>query len=253
MSQEAAEKLLTEAFAYWINPEIERRRSAGKLGHSFELYGAQVIFPADGWEVEVRLNEEVRAVAQVRAARAIERGQAVTHDDIDEIEDIELTEQDPDSGHVTIILRPAGGWAISADLRRNATRIADHADAAREFIDAAAWSHDNNKSRPFIENIIAACELMARAFLIVRPDPTLLSAKSHNVVTTRFNLASQAGDVDPSHARLLNQAWQLRRPARYLSGELKLDSEDRASMLETARDMLARLEATSPISSINPN
>ena len=47
---------------------------------------------------QVRLNDEVKAVAVITAARAIEKGEAVTDADIAGYKDIVLTEDDPDAG-----------------------------------------------------------------------------------------------------------------------------------------------------------
>src|SRR5215203_3330687 len=44
---EMGEALVTQAFAFWIGPEIERRHEAGELPEDFALTGAQVIFGLD--------------------------------------------------------------------------------------------------------------------------------------------------------------------------------------------------------------
>jgi hypothetical protein len=55
---------------FWINPEIERSREAGTLPEDFALSAAQVILDPGADELQVRLNEEVKAAALVRGASA---------------------------------------------------------------------------------------------------------------------------------------------------------------------------------------
>ncbi len=81
---EMGEAVVKQAFDFWIGPEIERRREAGQLPEDFALHGAQVIFGMEEGPPEVRLNDEVRAVATVVAARAIAKGEPVTDADIAE-------------------------------------------------------------------------------------------------------------------------------------------------------------------------
>ena len=47
---------------FLINPEINRRRKEGTLPEDFFAYAIQVIFDDDLECVQVRLNEEVKAV-----------------------------------------------------------------------------------------------------------------------------------------------------------------------------------------------
>ena len=135
------ERVVEQAYEFWIGPEIERRRTARELPHDFALRAAQVIFGIDEEPPRVRLNEEVKAVAVVKAARAIEKGEAVTEDDIAGYEDIVLTQADPDAGHITIVAHK-GGWTLAFDFRRNASRIAEHSEVARHFLEAARWARE---------------------------------------------------------------------------------------------------------------
>jgi hypothetical protein len=102
--EELGQNLLQQAFDLWIHPEIERRQTAGQLPDDFVLRGAQVIMNLDADAPEARLNEEVRAVAHARAARPIEKGEPLTEADLQGIEDIVLTDQDPNAGHLAMVL-----------------------------------------------------------------------------------------------------------------------------------------------------
>jgi hypothetical protein len=67
--EELGKNLLQQAFDLRINPESERRQVAGRLLDDFVLRRAQVIMNLDADAPEIRLNEEVKAVAQFRAAK----------------------------------------------------------------------------------------------------------------------------------------------------------------------------------------
>jgi len=47
MDTEMAERVVEQAYGFWIGPKIERRRAAGQLPDDFALHGAQVIFGMD--------------------------------------------------------------------------------------------------------------------------------------------------------------------------------------------------------------
>src|SRR5258708_4270399 len=103
MDEQTKEMVVRQALDLWINPEIERRREAGTLPEGFALSGAQVIFGAGDGPPEVRLNEEVKAAFLVKAKREVTEGEELTADDIASYEDILLTEDDPNAGHLTIV------------------------------------------------------------------------------------------------------------------------------------------------------
>ena len=68
------ERSVLHMFQLAFAPEIRKRLSAGELGHDFFLSAAQLIQPEDGGKT-VRLNEEVRGIALVRASREVHNGE----------------------------------------------------------------------------------------------------------------------------------------------------------------------------------
>jgi hypothetical protein len=98
-----------QAFDLYINPGIERRQESGTLPDDFIVYRAQVIMDLDMDAVEVRFNEEIKAMARARAARAVETGEEVTEADLEGTEDIMFTDQDPNAGHLTTMFLMATG------------------------------------------------------------------------------------------------------------------------------------------------
>jgi uncharacterized protein (UPF0332 family) len=238
MDDEISSRVIEQAFSFWIDPEIERRRADGRLADSFTLTAAQVIFDVDADLPDVRLNDEIWASAIPREPRAVAKGKPVTAENVDEIAALELTDHDPNAGHLTIIRRSEGGWFLAFDFRRNAARQETHADAAEEFLDAAAEDLSTERLRVFVDNLLSATELLAKAFLIAFPDERLLKAKRHSLITARFNREASLANVDPAYAKLLNRLWELRHAARYLSGDFVLDETEGRRMLVTGREML---------------
>jgi len=238
-------KLIQQAFDFWINPEIEKRRRAGRIPDSFSLYAAQVIMDLDGTAPEVRLNEEVKAVLKVRATRSIEKDEVVTENGFDYIETIELTDLDPNAAHLTMILH-RGVWYLAFDFRYNAARVSEHIKTAREFLDCSLFSLGRGHLRAFVDTLFSATELMAKGFLLMLPDKTVLTGKSHGVISSRYNQWRKLGNADPRYVELLNRLSTLRYQARYLQKDLKLTVDEARNMLTVAEEMFKALCANAP-------
>jgi hypothetical protein len=59
--------LVKQAFELWLNPEIKRRAERGEITLPLRLSQAQILFSVGGKPI-VRLNDEVKAVVQAKAA-----------------------------------------------------------------------------------------------------------------------------------------------------------------------------------------
>jgi hypothetical protein len=70
----------------------------------------------------IRLNEEVKGVAQGRVNRAINKGEQVRGSDIVELKGLDLLPENHDAAHLTALLH-ASGWQVIFDFRYNATTI----------------------------------------------------------------------------------------------------------------------------------
>ncbi len=123
------------------------------------------------------------------------------------------------------------------DFRPNARNAAEHGEVAREFLDSAAASLQRGDLHPFVENLFAATELMAKAYLLTVPASGSGSARSHSAVHRPFNLERKEGRVHDPFAALLNRLAELRPAARYLKKDLGLDPAEAATMLATAAEM----------------
>ena len=193
LPDEATARFIQQIEEFWLNPEIERRLQEGRFSEDTALYAVQVIFNR-GSPVQVRLNGEVRADVTVRPTSPLTPGQEVSLADIEHIEDIELTEDDPNAGHITL-LRHNDSWAIRFDFRHNAAHVTMHIEVAQEFLRCAEFALSAGLLRAFVENILAANELMAKALLMTH-DAAILDARRHNAVRSRFNMWGAMGKTD---------------------------------------------------------
>ena len=193
----------------------------------------------------MRFNKEIKAVAQFREARVVEVGDDVTEADVESIDDILLTDEDPNAGHLTMMLFK-GRWIIAFDFRHNAMRIAETIRAAREFLDSATFALERHHTRSFADTLFSATELMAKGNLLMIPDENLLKSKKHTYISSKFNLSGKWGHTDPRYVDLLNRLSKIRGPARYVHQEFLLSTEEASDMLDTAEDMFEGLGNSAP-------
>lgn len=244
VDSEVGQKLFEQVWRLWLEPEIADRRERGDLPVEFVLHRAQVILGVEA-PPEVRLNEEVRGVVTVTAARPIAKGEVVTLDDIAAIEDVVLTDDDEDVGHVTIFA-VKGGWMISFDFRRNASRMRAHADRAEGFLTAAEDALRRSDLHVSAETLFAAVELVAKGLLLWMPDKRFLNSKSHKALHSRFNVHRHLGNIDGRFATLLNRLTELREAARYVGQPLNLGRPEADAMIRVGKEMLTELRAETP-------
>jgi HEPN domain-containing protein len=232
------DKFIGETLDLWINPEIEKRKKAGRLSDDFAMFAAQVIF-GEG-PIKVRLNDEVKAIATFETANTLPPGTRVNLNDLGKIVDLQPTSDDPNAAHITLLLH-RGAWQLAFDFRYNAQRSLECYQVATEFIESARFAIERGHIRVAIENLFAATELMTKALLIQTFDD-LRAAKSHSALHDRLNWWSRLGNTDARYAKLLNRLSELRGPARYLDKDLRASQDDVQKLLVMAEDMLADLD-----------
>jgi len=191
VNQEFQDTFVQNIVDLWINPEIQRRKEKNLLPQEFAFYAAQVIMNFD-LPTEVRFNEEVRARVKGTFPGTFTKGQQIYIDQLESIEAIELTEIDPNAGHMTL-LSHRGGWFISFNFQYNAARRRSHVAASKEFLDCATTSLERSHFRSFADNLFSAVELLAKATLLSH-DEDMLTNKKHGRVHAKFNLWGKLGN-----------------------------------------------------------
>jgi hypothetical protein len=240
---ETSERFIQQFWDLWIGPAIERRQRDGQLPADFAPYRMQVIFRF-GSLPEVRLNEEVRGRAVARPGRPVVVGEEVALDELEALLSVQLTDQDPNAGHFTLI-RHRENWVLSFDFRYNAASSRQHAALAREFLNVATYALERGYVGPLIDNLFSATELMAKAELQMH-DQTIFRGHFHGERRVRYQRWAETGNADRRYAELLNRLWDLRGVARYLEDGPLPSPEEARTMLDTAEEMFTHLDARIP-------
>jgi uncharacterized protein (UPF0332 family) len=247
LPQEAMERTLKYFLDTWISPEVQRRGESKQLPDGFVVNMAQIIFDFGSIHPVIRLNDEVKAVVKVKKYRREMRpGEAIYASDIEEIGDILLTDNDPNSAHVTIIFMPDGA-VCSFNFNYNATMVAETLGAASKFISGAEDSLKKKHLRPFVESLWSAMELLAKASLLWAPDQSLLTNKSHSHIHQKINLSGKRGLVDEKWVKVHNKLENLRGPARYLAKPFVLTETTAGEMLGHAKDFYEFVKSRNPV------
>jgi hypothetical protein len=237
---ERAFRNLMEMFG---EPEIARRQAAGDIPKPFPLKKIQFVFFADRRPTDVRLNQEVKAVATVRLKPGIskEKGDPITLEEIAGMDHLGLPDDDePDAGHATAVLW-GDQWVFSFDFRYNKGLARQTLDAAEEFLETAMAAIDSANTRAAIDNLFSAVELTARADLLQIPDPEVREKSTHSAIKSRVNRFSVHGRIDEQQREVFNLLAGLRKPARYLKGEIDLATDDLLEVFEAIQKWIAQV------------
>lgn len=218
----------------WILPSIRRRQEIGDLPKPLALNMAQIIFKPEGGEPEVRVNNEIKGRAIVNLKKGLEKplksGDPISLSQLDGIESFELEESERDFGHATLI-ELNEKWLITFNFIYNKKSSQEHLAAANEFLHAAESSLKESFLRAAIDSLHSASELAAKAYLLGRPDKSIVEAKSHDVVHRKINMERKLGNVNPDHVDTFNSLRSLRSSARYLQSDLKIERHQVEEML----------------------
>ncbi|MER9603432.1 hypothetical protein [Mesorhizobium sp. M0243] len=226
---EFTQRILDQAFKFWFTPEVIARQEAGTLPVPAPMFvAAQVIFGASPRPL-VRLNEEVKGNARLKAgAPEMKAGQPVSADMLEYIESFELPEQDANFGHLTAFRHNNGNWAVTFDFQQNRATAADLVTRAGQFISAARHSFDQRFEAPYIDNLFSACELLAKARLIPSSE-IALDSRTHGVIHSSINRQRKHGNVSGDFVDLFNDLTISRAAARYAqNGSIKVRAGDSA-------------------------
>lgn len=241
MDNEFSNNLFNNLMDTWILPSVRERQEKGELAKPLSLRMAQIIFKPEGGKPEVRINTEVRGRAIIKLneklEKPIEKGDPVSINQIDNIEAFELENDDSNYGHATII-SASEKWLISFNFIYNKQSSQEHLQAAKEFLFAANASLQNAYHRACLDSLHSASELAAKAYLLGRPDKSIIHAKSHDVVHSQINIERKLGNVPEGHVDTFNNLRNLRSSARYLQSDIQVSSEQIEGMRKDVEDFI---------------
>ena len=144
-------RTIVHMFQIAFAPEIRQRLSVGMLDDSFFLSAAQMIQIEDRGRI-VRLNEEVRGTALVRANRPVQKGEPLLVSDMRNFVSFDLDEEELDAGHFTLFWT-GQGWIATFDFRIGRAKSAAMLKAASEFLEVARLASTNGYTRPSVDNL----------------------------------------------------------------------------------------------------
>ena len=229
-------RTILHMFQIAFAPEIRRRLSKKQLSDDFCLSAAQLIQPHDG-ENEVRLNEGVRGLALVRAARTVHKGEPVFLSDLKGFVSFDLPDDELDAAHFTMLWN-GSEWIFSFDFRAGRAKCFDMLAAARQFLEISKQSASKEYERPSVDNLFSACELVSKAHLILHRNPAT-SSKKHRAVKNEINRWRRYGNVNEQFVRLFNRISEERSPARYdPAARVQLPSQSDFHIVEREIDEL---------------
>ena len=239
-SNEFGNNVFEQFMELFVLPEVKRRQESGELDKPLDLHGAQIIFFPDHRKPQVRINLEVKGVAEAKLKPEFskEAGENVFQHELEGIRFINLSEEDdPDCGHVTL-LRYGDRWSIAFDFRYNKALSKKHIETAKEFYDSARFSFRNKYWSVFVDNLFSAAELLARSVLLSAPDPKFREKATHKVIKSRYNQEYQLGNLDANHRAAFNKLSDLREGARYLKGDVSISEAEAQKLLDAVEDMI---------------
>jgi len=232
-------KFFDDILNLWVIPEIQKRQDKYGLEKPFKLDSALLIFSVSETSPKVLLNKESQLKARVKLAKdvSVNPGDALTVNDIEDIEELIVPQDDaPDSGYVAF-LRFKDKWVLKFDLRYNKRLSNKHIRTANQFLEAAEFSLEKNNLIAFIDNLFSASELLAKAVLLTVPDRKLVNKATRRLIHFRFNEFTDLGNINPEHCKTFNRLANLRTKARYLKDDLSISKDDIKQLLNTVKEM----------------
>ncbi len=248
LDPETGTKLFRQLLDEFIIPEIKRRHSAGTVETPVELIAAQIVFFPDERKPQIRINDEVRALAKAKAKPGIlkKKGEAVFEHELDYLREFALTNQDnPDCAHITLI-RLGPHWTIGFDFAYNRTLTHSHLKSAAEFLESARLSLAQGLLAPCIDSLFSSVELCAKAILLSLPDAHFREKASHSSIHRKFNRYAELGNIAREYRQTFNRLSALRDQARYHKTELRIGQDEALKLLDTVSRFLQEANKRKP-------
>lgn len=241
---EFGNKLLQQLMDLYVIPELRHREENRLLPKPFELLSAQIIFYPDGRKPIVRLNSEIRAIGQMKLKAGVSKqlNEAILESEIEGLASIELSEEsESDCGHATLV-RLNNHWTIAFDFRYNKGLSKKHLITAQQFLDAATFSFNQKNWSAFVDNLFSASELLAKATLLVFPDPQLVKKATHRSIQMKYNRFADLGNAKIEYKKTFNKLSGLRDKARYLKNTLSLSESEAIHLLHSVNEMVVSIK-----------
>jgi uncharacterized protein (UPF0332 family) len=126
---------------------------------------------------------------------------------------------------------------MTFDFSYNSARVAQTVRAAEEFLLTAHTSADQNRYRPFVDNLFSSVELMAKALLLSFSglDPLKWN---HKKIKVQLSGRRKANVIGGDFAPLLNDLAKLRGLARYNFDNFQIEADEVNRLRNRANELL---------------
>ena len=227
-NQKFGSNLLKNLMEVFINPEIKKRG----LNGSFVLRTAQIIL-IPGKPPIVRLNDEIKAIADVKLTDGISKsqGEKIYLHEIEDVTKIKLLDDERQKyGHFTII-RVKDKWSIAFDTRWNRDAAEAYIRMAEEFLETSKGCLKDKKYRACVDNLFSASELIVNSSLIIM-FPT--KNMKHDGIRRTYEKISPKEE----YKKTLNKLHGLRHPARYDKKDFNITEEECIELTKKVEEMI---------------
>lgn len=229
------ENLLKQCFELWINPEAEKRKTEGTLNRDFSLKAAQIIFCL-GHKPIVRLNKEVKVLVSAKLKRTVKKGELIYTSDVEHIKGLQLTDEEKDFGHITIVLFK-GSWIIGFSFIYDATKSKELLEIGQTYLSSAKKDFQGKNYRPMIESLSVAAENFAKARLYLLPDDLIRKTKKHGVVQAKVNIYAKTSNIiNIGFKDTFNKLQTIRDKARY-STQFVMSEDEAEKMINDVSNL----------------
>lgn len=235
MNEEIGQKVFQQVIDFWINPEIERRKKLGII-KDIILSKIQIVFSLEKGFTKVRFNDEVKAIAEVKANKRIAKGEIVTEDDVDAIKNIKLTNDDRNCAHITL-LKFRNNWIIAFDARYHQKLRADYIEASKEFYNSAMDNFEKGRLRAFYDNAFSSAELCVISILLSWLKKDIIDNKKHHQRYSIFKNFTDLGNGKLVYSAVLKELSGIRKSARYLASNI-YKQKDHDKIYSTLKELI---------------
>lgn len=230
------QKVFQQVIDFWVNPEIEKRIKLGKIREGIELSKIQIVFSLERGFNKVRFNEEVKAIVEAKINRNIIKGEEVSEKDVEEINNLRLTDDDKNCGHITL-LRFKDKWIIAFDAIYHKRLSKDYIEASKEFYDSARDDLEKRRLRAFYDNSFSSAELCVISILLGWMNKDIIDNKKHHQRYSVLKKFTDLGNGKAIYSETLKKLDGIRKSARYL-GSNKYLNEDPNKLFLVLKEMI---------------
>lgn len=243
-SAERFGRTIQQLISVFVEPEVRRRQEAGEVEKPFPLRSFQIVMFADARATQVRLNEEVNAVADalIKPGVVKEKGDPIFESEVEGFERLRMPADDePDAAHATVV-KLGDDWLFAFDFRYNKPRALELLGAAEEFLETAVDALASGRMRAFVDTLFSAAELTAHGDLMLLPLHGFAQKASHRAISTRVNKFTVTGRIPKDFRDTFNRLAPLRDHMRYLKSDVGLDDADAGTLLTVVRERLREVK-----------